>query len=97
MVVIKMYLVRHGEKEKIKGDPPLSANGQFQAVKTAEFFLNIPVDRIISSPAMRCKETAQIISDKLGCGYELSNLLKERVKLPRASSGASFSKECKLI
>ena len=76
--MIKIYFVRHGEKEKIKGDPPLSTNGQWQSAKAAGYFLSIPIDKIISSPAMRAKETAQIISNKLGCNYELTDLLRER-------------------
>lgn len=73
------YLVRHGEKVKKIGDPPLSEKGVQQAKLTGTYFQTIPVDNIFTSPILRSKETAKYISEILGISYEVNKLLKERV------------------
>lgn len=81
-----IYFVRHGEtewnKEGIRQGPTghLTPRGREQASATAERF---PKERgrpqaIISSPYERTKETAEIISARLGMEVEYSDLLRER-------------------
>ena len=72
------YLVRHAKKLKTKGNPPISSDGQNQAIKVANYLSKFPIEKIYSSPILRAKETAEIISNKLGVKYEVNDLLKER-------------------
>ena len=73
-----IYLIRHAEKEKLSTDPPLTKLGQEQAQKTAEYFKDIQIDKIYSSPLKRTKETSEIISKYLKMNFEIDDLLKER-------------------
>jgi len=73
------YIVRHGDKVKVAGDPPLSDLGNHQAKQTAQYLKSFPVSRIISSPLLRTQQTAQHIADSLGLHFETNALLKERV------------------
>lgn len=64
-----IYLVRHGRtewnlKRKLQGrdDIPLSHLGEQDAIQLQQFFLNIPIQKIICSPLQRAKKTAQIIN-----------------------------------
>lgn len=75
----RFYLVRHGEKVKHISDPPISKNGVLQAKITGEYFKNVPVKKILSSPILRTKQTAQYISDKLNINFVTEELLRERV------------------
>ncbi|MEL7649329.1 MAG: histidine phosphatase family protein [Sedimentibacter sp.] len=68
----KIYLIRHCEPELPKGIPvcigktdiPLSNIGRSQANVLKEFFSHIEINSIFSSPLIRARETAEIISDK---------------------------------
>jgi broad specificity phosphatase PhoE len=73
-----IYLVRHGEKERIKGNPPLTSKGQEQAIKTAKFFKNLPISAIFASPILRTQQTAKYIADHLNLTHITHHLLKER-------------------
>jgi probable phosphoglycerate mutase len=60
--------VRHGETDwnrdkRFQGqiDVPLNPQGRVQAAQAAEFLKPIPIDRAVSSPMLRPKETAEII------------------------------------
>lgn len=67
----RLYLVRHGEnpanvdkKFSYKAiDYSLNEKGIMQARQTGEFFKNIPVDEVYSSPLKRTLETAQFIAE----------------------------------
>lgn len=65
---LRILLVRHGETnwnrdKRFQGqrDIPLNDNGRVQARQAAEFLKDIPIDRAVSSPMSRPKETAEII------------------------------------
>ncbi len=67
-----IFLLRHGrsladDEKKCEGryDSPLTEVGKNQAKKTAEYFIKnkIKFDKIITSPLVRAKETAQIINE----------------------------------
>lgn len=73
-----IYFIRHAEKEKLKKNPPLTGLGKIQAQKTAEYFKDIKIDSIYSSPLKRTFETAEIISKILKKDFKTSELLKER-------------------
>ena len=64
----RYLLVRHGETDwnrdkRFQGqiDVPLNPQGRVQAAQAAEFLKPIPIDRAVSSPMLRPKETAEII------------------------------------
>lgn len=64
----RFLLVRHGETEwnrqkRFQGqiDVPLNDQGRVQAKQAADFLEKIAIDRAVSSPMLRPKETAEII------------------------------------
>lgn len=89
------YLVRHGEKERIPGDPGLAKLGIGQAEKTGEYFVNHNISRIISSPLKRTIETAETIGRYLKLGIELNTSLREKMNWGdvKNQSFESFYKE----
>lgn len=75
----KIYLVRHGNKPQIAGDPTLSNLGIKQARETAKYFKDKNISQIYSSPLARTKQTAQIIAQDLNINNIIfDNRLKER-------------------
>lgn len=70
----KLFIVRHGSYVPVE-DKHLSQEGRRQAVelaeKIAEHVDGMPVT-VISSSALRASQTAEIISQKLGVGIELT-------------------------
>lgn len=73
------YIVRHGEKQKIQGDPPLSLKGVKQAKHTAKYLSQFPVELIFSSPLRRARQTAEEIGKIFKIPVSVSPLLRERV------------------
>lgn len=73
------YLIRHGQKEPLKGDPPLSTLGAQEAILTAQYLSALPITRLISSPLLRTRQTAKEIAKVTGLEIEINELLKERV------------------
>ena len=71
----KVYFIRHGEYDsnytELPGrlPVPLSDLGREQARRFKDYFIDKEVEKIYSSPVVRCKQTAAVISD--------SNLLIE--------------------
>ncbi len=67
--VSTVYLIRHGACEDFTQsnnyDPPLTAEGIAQANSVARRLVDIGVERLISSPALRAKQTADIIGQYL--------------------------------
>jgi len=59
------YVVRHakaGDREEWEGDDrlrPLTKSGRQQAEALAELLKNEPIDRILSSPYVRCLQTVE--------------------------------------
>jgi broad specificity phosphatase PhoE/ribonuclease HI len=72
---VRLILIRHGETELTaqrrysgRGDIPLSARGQAQAQATAARLAALagPVGAVVSSPLLRCTQTASVIAEALG-------------------------------
>jgi phosphoserine phosphatase len=64
----RFLLVRHGETEwnrqtRFQGqiDVPLNENGKTQSAQAAAFLKDVQIDRAVTSPLLRPKETAEII------------------------------------
>lgn len=74
----RFYLVRHGDKEKTPGDPPLSVLGKKQAKAVANYLKSYSIQKIVTSPILRAKQTAEEIASNFNLKIEVSNLLKER-------------------
>ena len=87
MQPIKIYLVRHGEAEhnvlSIGSSLPeiterhLTEKGKDQIREVAEFLRDKSVSAIISSPLLRTRETAAIISKSAGVPVDIDDRLHE--------------------
>lgn len=81
----RILLVRHGETDwnrdkRFQGqiDVPLNETGQRQGMQCAEFLKGIHIDRAVSSPMSRPKETAELIlKHHLGVQLSFDDNLKE--------------------
>jgi broad specificity phosphatase PhoE len=76
---MKIFLIRHGSKETTPGDPPLSAEGILQTELTGKYMKQFAIDKIISSPFARTKQTAEIIGKELNLPYVVNDKLIERM------------------
>jgi len=82
---MKLYFVRHGESEaNIKHvisnrESPfeLTELGRKQANTLAQNLKNIPITAIYSSPVLRARETAEILSQSLHLLYQVTEALRE--------------------
>ena len=74
-----IYLVQHGDKERVPGDPGLTALGREQAVLTAWWFRRIELTAVYSSPLRRARQTAQPIAAAAGLAVQVDDRLRERV------------------
>lgn len=65
-----LYLIRHGESEipldAIQTDYPLSALGHEQAQRMAERFRDARIDRLITTPYQRTRQTARYLAQVAG-------------------------------
>lgn len=87
MANITFYLVRHGEAENnvrfilnssgAKKEYPLTKRGREQAQKAGAFLATVGADALYSSPILRAKETAGIISEATGLLIQFDDRLWE--------------------
>lgn len=70
---MRIYLIRHGETDwnrlcRLQGreDVPLNEQGKKQAKRCGKAFHGIALNKIITSPLKRAKETAKIIGEQNG-------------------------------
>lgn len=76
----KFYLVRHGDKEKIAGDPGLTDVGKKQAVATGKYFKDKKIKAIYSSPLKRTTETTKHIASFHNLEVIVDHKLRERAE-----------------
>ena len=83
--MMELIYVRHGETawnevHLLQGwsDIPLNETGIRQAEKTRELLADISFDRIVTSPLLRAKQTAEIIAEGRGVPLIVDERLKER-------------------
>jgi phosphohistidine phosphatase len=74
---MRLYLLRHAEAEPYQVDDfsrSLTEKGIAQAKRVGEFLASHKIlpDLILSSPVTRARETAEIVSGKLGCELTLA-------------------------
>jgi len=73
-----IYIIRHCKAEGQYPDAALTEEGNGQTRELAEFLKDIQVDRIISSPFLRAKETIKPFAQKAGMEVEIDSRLAER-------------------
>ncbi|ANC22635.1 MULTISPECIES: histidine phosphatase family protein [Bacillus] len=77
----KLYIIRHGRAEGNKiNSSLLCPEGKIQAERLSDFLLqrNITnVNQLISSPFLRAKQTAKVISEKLHLECSIEDRLRE--------------------
>ncbi len=82
---MKLYFIRHGESEantrhvisNRESCFGLTEHGKEQAKTLAEQLSDIPITTIFSSPVLRAKETADIVSRAFYLPYQVTEALRE--------------------
>lgn len=79
-----LYFVRHGQTEwnaigRFQGqfESRLSKLGRDQAEENGRLLSKLGVDRMVASPLTRTLQTAEIIKEILGLGFDVDDRLKE--------------------
>ncbi|HVZ58262.1 MAG TPA: histidine phosphatase family protein [Patescibacteria group bacterium] len=91
--MITFYLIRHGEKEAVPFDPPLTQAGVKQAEATADTLSQIKFHTIIASPKLRALQTAHIIAQPHHKKVKTDLRLVERMEWENEETFADFLKE----
>jgi broad specificity phosphatase PhoE len=87
---VSIYLVRHakaGDRGSWPADDflrPLSRRGQLQACGLLDVFAGVPIDRILSSPYVRCMESVVPLGGQRMLGIEPVESLTEGGSLENA-------------
>jgi broad specificity phosphatase PhoE len=74
-----VYLVQHGEKQGLPGDPGLTAKGRQQATATGRWLRGLGVHALGTSPLRRPRETAECIASVTGLIAQPDARLAERL------------------
>jgi 2,3-bisphosphoglycerate-dependent phosphoglycerate mutase len=74
----RLYLVRHCRAEGQATERPLTAEGRTQAAALADFLVGAGVDRIVSSPFLRARQSIEPLARRLGMEIETDPRLCER-------------------
>ena len=89
-VVTLIYLVQHGDKERLAGDPGLTELGHGQARATARWLQGSGLQALFSSPLRRARETAAAIAAATGLPVQLDSRLRERLNWDGTQTFDSF-------
>ncbi len=77
-----IYLVQHGEKERIPGDPGLTSAGCRQATMAGRWLRSVGLHSLYSSPMRRAWQTAEGIAAVTGLEIRMDARLRERLNWP---------------
>ncbi len=77
--VTMVYLVQHGEKQRLPGDPGLTELGRQQATRTGRWLSGLGVSALWTSPMRRARETADCIAAVTGLAVQSDARLRERL------------------
>jgi broad specificity phosphatase PhoE len=88
-----VYLIQHGDKERLPGDPGLTVTGRHQAALTGRWLRNAGLRALYSSPLRRARETADLIAAVTGLPIQLDARLRERMNWDGSCSNAEFLAE----
>ncbi len=84
------YLVRHAsaglrdDADPTDEDRPLDDTGIVQASKLTSWLRHEPIDTIVSSPFLRCRQSVQPLADALGLEVTISDDLAEGTPIERS-------------
>lgn len=88
-----VYLIQHGDKQRLPGDPGLTATGRHQAALTGRWLRNAGLRALYSSPLRRARETADLIAAVTGLPVQLDARLRERMNWDGSCSYEEFLAE----
>ena len=74
-----VYLVQHGDKQRVSGDPGLTSLGRQQAGQAGAWLQHQGICSLYSSPLRRARETADCISELTGRPVITDDRLRERL------------------
>ncbi|MDN3242021.1 histidine phosphatase family protein [Glycomyces tritici] len=79
-----VYIVQHGEKERVPGDPGLTARGREQAALAAEWLRDraLPdggLRAVYASPLLRARQTAEAVATVTGLPVRIDARVAERM------------------
>jgi broad specificity phosphatase PhoE len=74
-----VYLVQHGEKERLPGDPGLTQAGRQQAARAGQWLRGQGIRTLYASPLRRAQETAECIASVTGLAVHADARLRERL------------------
>lgn len=77
--VAMVYLVQHGDRERLPGDPALTELGRQQATRTGQWLKRSGVRSLWSSPMRRARETADCLAAVTGLAVRCDTRLRERL------------------
>ena len=90
-LVTVIYLVQHGDKVRLPGDPGLTELGRDQAAATARWLEGEGLQALFSSPLRRAQETAAAIAAATGLPVQLDDRLRERLNWDGAQTFDAFA------
>jgi broad specificity phosphatase PhoE len=85
-----VYLVQHGEKERLPGDPGLTQAGREQAIRAGQWLRDQGIRTLYSSPLRRAHETAGGIASVTGLAIQTDARLRERLNWDGRESYDTF-------
>ena len=85
-----IYLVQHGDKERMPGDPGLTELGRDQAAVTARRLKGTGLHALYSSPLRRARETAEPIGHATGLAIQVDSRLRERLNWDGSQTFGAF-------
>jgi broad specificity phosphatase PhoE len=88
--VTMVYLVQHGEKQPLPGDPGLTELGRQQAARTGWWLRGLGVSAVWTSPMRRARETADCIAAVTGLAVQSDARLRERLNWDDSMSFEAF-------
>jgi 2,3-bisphosphoglycerate-dependent phosphoglycerate mutase len=74
-----IYLIRHCQATGQEPDAVLTAEGERQAEKLADFLSDVPIARIVSSPFVRAVQSIKPLAHRLRLQIETDPFLQERI------------------
>jgi broad specificity phosphatase PhoE len=92
-LVTTIYLVQHGDKERLPGDPGLTELGKRQAEVTARWLRGTGLQAVYSSPLRRARETADPVGQAAGLAVQVDSRLRERLNWDGTQAFDAFRAE----
>jgi broad specificity phosphatase PhoE len=84
------YLIQHGEKERLPGDPGLTEAGREQAIRAGRWLRDQGIRTLYSSPLRRALQTADGIASVTGLAIDTDARLTERLNWDGRESYDAF-------